>query len=145
MTRKNIKNFDQIKVRLLQFVEIQKIPKTKFFEISTVAASNFSGKSAESALSTDKIVKILTTFPELNSDWLLLGRGEMLRQPSPQPATSSVDNPSVVDFLNSKLEKTEAELAQANQTIGELRYIIRQLKEKASSPSAATTPESTFA
>ncbi|MCR5066269.1 MAG: hypothetical protein K6A67_10970 [Bacteroidales bacterium] len=76
---------------------------------------------------------------------MLLGRGEMLRQPSPQPATSSVDNPSVVDFLNSKLEKTEAELAQANQTIGELRYIIRQLKEKASSPSAATTPESTFA
>lgn len=87
MTRKNIKNFDQIKVRLLQYVETQKIPKTKFFEISTVAASNFSGKSAESALSTDKIVKILTTFPDLNSDWLLLGRGEMLRS-----ATQSVGN-----------------------------------------------------
>lgn len=145
MERKNLKNFDQIKVRLLQFAESQKIPKTKFFEQNQLAASNFSGKGAESALSTDKIVQILTCYPELNSEWLLLGRGEMLRQPATHIATSPGDNPSVVAFLNSKLEKTEAELALANQTIGELRYIIRQLREKASSPSAATTPESTYA
>ena len=79
MERKNLKNFDQIKVRLLQFAESQKIPKTKFFEQNQLAASNFSGKGAESALSTDKIVQILTCYPDLNSDWLLLGRGEMLR------------------------------------------------------------------
>lgn len=87
MERKNLKNFDQIKVRLLQFAESQKIPKTKFFEQNQLAASNFSGKGAESALSTDKIVQILICFPDLNSDWLLLGRGEMLRS-----ATQSVGN-----------------------------------------------------
>lgn len=80
MERKNLKNFDQIKVRLLQFAESQKIPKVKFFEQNQLAASNFSGKGAESALSTDKIVQILTCYPDLNSDWLLLGRGEMLRK-----------------------------------------------------------------
>ena len=87
MERKNLKNFNQIKVRLLQFAESQKIPKIKFFEQNQLAASNFSGKGAESALSTDKIVQILTCFPELNSDWLLLGRGEMLR-----PASQTVGN-----------------------------------------------------
>lgn len=80
MQRKNITNFDQIKVRLLQFIESQNIPKTKFFELSTVSPSNFSGKGAESALSTDKIVQILTTFSDLSPDWLLLGKGEMLRE-----------------------------------------------------------------
>lgn len=136
---------DCVKERLLQFAEIQGIPKMEFYKKISVVQSNFSGKGSESALSTDKIMQILIEFPELNSDWLLLGRGEMLRQPATHIATSPGDNPSVVAFLNSKLEKTEAELALANQTIGELRYIIRQLKEKASSPSAATTPESTFA
>lgn len=82
MQRKNITNFDQIKVRLLQFIESQNIPKTKFFELSTVSPSNFSGKGAESALSTDKIVQILTTFSDLSPDWLLLGKGEMLRENS---------------------------------------------------------------
>lgn len=145
MARKNLQNFDEIKARLLQFAEIQGITKGQFYEKISMFPSNFAGKGAESALKSDNIVKVLTEFPELNSDWLLLGRGEMLRQTATHPTTSPGDNPSVVAFLNSKLEKTEAELALANQTIGELRYIIRQLKEKASSPSAATTPESTFA
>ena len=145
MARKNLQNFDEIKARLLQFAETQGIAKGQFYEKISMFPSNFAGKGAESALKSDNIVKVLTEFPELNSDWLLLGRGEMLRQPATHFATSPGDNPSVVAFLNSKLEKTEAELALANQTIGELRYIIRQLKEKVSSPSAATTPESTFA
>ena len=33
----------------------------------------------ESSLSSAKITEILNKFPDLNSDWLLLGRGEMLR------------------------------------------------------------------
>lgn len=135
----------EIKSRLLQFAEHQGFKKEKFYREIGIDGANFRGKNALSDLGSEKIVSILTIFPELNSDWLLLGRGEMLRQPATHIATSPGDNPSVVAFLNSKLEKTEAELALANQTIGELRYIIRQLKEKASSPSAATTPESTYA
>lgn len=79
MERKNIKNFDDIKQRLLQFAECQKIPMGKFFEIIDLKPSNFAGKCAESALKSDNIVKVLNKFPDLNSDWLLLGRGEMLR------------------------------------------------------------------
>ena len=51
-----------------------------FYKKITVASSNFSGKGADSALSTDKIVHILTIYPELSADWLLLEKGEMLRK-----------------------------------------------------------------
>ncbi len=37
------------------------------------------GKSLRSELGGEQIYEILQRFPDLNSDWLLLGRGEMLR------------------------------------------------------------------
>lgn len=130
----------------MQFAESQKIPKTKFFEQNQLAASNFSGKGAESALSTDKIVQILTCFPELNSDWLLLGRGEMLRS-----ATQSVGNiahstavgvnvngndinisydpllPTVESLSDSVAKLT----AQNAQLLGELSRLISIVEKKA--------------
>ena len=51
----------------------------EFYEKISVPQSNFGGKSMESSLSSAKITEILNKFPDLNSDWLLLGRGEMLR------------------------------------------------------------------
>lgn len=129
----------------MQFAESQKIPKVKFFEQNQLAASNFSGKGAESALSTDKIVQILTCFPELNSDWLLLGRGEMLR-----PATQSVGNIShstavgvnvngndinisydpllpTVESLSDSVAKLTAQNAQL---LGELSRLITIIEKK---------------
>lgn len=79
MERKNKQNFDAIKLRLLQFAEIQHIPKVEFYEKIEMRQSNFAGKCAESALKSDNIVKVLMKYPELNPDWLLLGMGEMLR------------------------------------------------------------------
>ena len=71
---------DKIKERLLYFAKEQKLVMMDFYKKITVASSNFSGKGAESALSTDKIVHILTIYPELSADWLLLEKGEMLRK-----------------------------------------------------------------
>ena len=87
MAKKNLQNFDEIKSRLLQFAESQGIPKGEFYEKISMFPSNFAGKGGESALKSDNIVKVLNEFPDLNSDWLLLGRGEMLR-----PASQSVGN-----------------------------------------------------
>ena len=71
---------DKVKERLLQFAKIQKLVMMDFYKKITVASSNFSGKGGDSALSTDKIIHILTIYPELSPDWLLLEKGEMLRK-----------------------------------------------------------------
>lgn len=78
---------DIVKDRLLQFADSQKIGMMQFYKKISVAQSNFSGKGANSALSTDKIIQILLEYPQLNSDWLLLGKGEMLRTNTPEGET----------------------------------------------------------
>ena len=71
---------DKVKVRLLQFAKTQKLVMMDFYKKIAVSSSNFSGKGGDSALSTDKIIHILTIYPELSPDWLLLEKGEMLRK-----------------------------------------------------------------
>lgn len=91
---------DSVKQRLLQYAKTECIGMMNFYEKSLLSQSNFSGKGAESSLSTDKIIHILITFPNLNPDWLLLGKGEMLRQ-NEQKITN-------IDLLNVvSLEKYE--------------------------------------
>ena len=40
----------------------------------------------KSSIGSDKVVKILTAYPSLSPEWLMLGEGEMLRDPSKQAA-----------------------------------------------------------
>ena len=70
----------EIKGRFLQFIETQNISVYKFSTESGISKSNFSGKSLQSELGGGQISEILTYFPDLSPDWLLLGKGEMLRE-----------------------------------------------------------------
>lgn len=67
-----------IKSRLLEFIAEKKL-STRRFEIEC-GLSNASVQNIRRNLGVDKLLKIAGRFPELNFDWLILGRGEMLRQ-----------------------------------------------------------------
>lgn len=146
MAKKNLQNFDEIKSRLLQFAESQGIPKGEFYEKISMFPSNFAGKGGESALKSDNIVKVLNEFPELNSDWLLLGRGEMLRS-----ATQSVGNithstavgvnvngndinisydPLLLPTVESLSDSVAKLTAQNAQLLGELSRLITIIEKK---------------
>ena len=71
---------DAVKERLVQFAKSQGLMMMDFYKKISISQSNFSGEGANSALSTDKIIHILITYPELSADWLLLGKGEILRK-----------------------------------------------------------------
>lgn len=125
----------EIKSRLLQFAEQQGLKKEEFYRQIGIDGANFRGKNAVSELGSDKIVSILSTFPELNSDWLLLGRGEMLR-----PANQTVGNIShstavgvnalllpTVESLSDSVAKLTAQNAQL---LGELSRLISIVEKK---------------
>lgn len=92
--------------------------------------SNFAGKGAESSMKSDNIVKVLTIFPELNPDWLLLGKGEMLRKEdakqvamatAPQSNASNGDlNIEVSSDLVSIISKQQETIARLSRTIDKL-------------------------
>ena len=70
----------------------------------------------------DKLLKILSSYPEISPDWLLLGQGDMLREkriqelPSPQ-------NDILVDKLLIRIENQSEE-------INRLKEENRSIKEK---------------
>ena len=67
------------KERLLEFLAYKKIGQTKFEEfcgLSRGLINNMKG-----SLSTASVNKIANTYPELNTEWLLQGKGLMLKIP----------------------------------------------------------------
>lgn len=69
----------KIKERVLEYIKINNLSKQEFCEKTGISYANMVGKSLRSELGGEQIYEILQRFPDLNSDWLLLGRGEMLR------------------------------------------------------------------
>lgn len=62
----------------MYYIDNMDITKESFFKETELSASNFKGKGAKSELGGDKIVKILTVYPNLSPAWLLTGQGEPL-------------------------------------------------------------------
>lgn len=110
-----MENVSTIKDRILTFLESEGIKKADFYSTTGISDSNFKGKNLSSQLGGDAIVKVLTSYPNLSADWLLVGAGSMLKDdlngiktideanPSFMPTTSM--NPSIgtpyydVDFI----------------------------------------------
>ncbi len=69
-----------IKDRILAFLKEKGIRMVDFCEKTGISKSNFKGIAMESDLGGDKIVKILTAYPSLSSEWLILGNGQMEKE-----------------------------------------------------------------
>lgn len=122
-----------IKEKILMFLEEMKIKKADFFLKTGIAASNFKGVAMNSELGGDKIVKILTEFPNLSADWLLLSCGSMIRndqeQPIPQPVIQSAP-PGDDSFIYSMYKEEKEGKEALIEEIGGLKERIRTLESK---------------
>lgn len=58
--------------------------ENKFNEIG-ITSANFRGKAKERPLNSNTIENIISIIPDVNTDWLLTGKGEMLRRPDKLP------------------------------------------------------------
>lgn len=70
-----------VKNRLLQFVKYKAISIREFCR-KIEASHTFLANDCD--ITTDKVVKILSVFPEINLNWLILGRGQMIIDVSPE-------------------------------------------------------------
>lgn len=91
-------------------------------KICTTRGKIYKGLERNSDFGSTTISKILDHCDNISPDWLLLGKGEMLRKDTP---SSSV----IID-------KLLAELGEAKETIGELKYKLQQEREKTKLSSA---------
>lgn len=93
--------FSNIKERVLYISESKGITREKFFEDLGITYGNFKGKAKEKALSSDVLAKIITKYPEISSEWLLTGNGEMLKS---EGATEVIKTPRVEVIAPIKVE-----------------------------------------
>ena len=92
-----MKNFSTQKDRILQFIEYKGISKNKFYNETGISNGILDKKSG---LSMDTIEKFYSTYPEINPEWLLTGKGEMLKSGSTNTETSKEESVKGIPLVN---------------------------------------------
>lgn len=99
----------------------------KDFEIS-VGFSNGAFASQlknNRTIGVDKLENILLVYPEINGDWLLTGKGEMLRTEG-SAGPPSADQAEILELLRWKVERLEEENKKLK---GEVSSLKRELDQ----------------
>ena len=68
-----------IKKNILQFIEYKGITAYKFYKETGISRGIL---SQNNGLSEDNTLRFLAYFPEVNAEWLLTGKGEMIKTKS---------------------------------------------------------------
>lgn len=120
--------------RILKYITEKGISVYAFENAINVSRGTISKAiKAKNSIGSAILENILTTYTDLNPEWLLTGKGKMLREEdnllnNKAPASP----PDIVDKLFQKLEEKEKELRVQAEEIGKLKQEIAQLKESSS-------------
>lgn len=105
-----------IKERILQYIKNKAIAKSDFCKETGISYANIKGKGLKSEIGGSQIGKILSTYTDLNPEWLLTGKGSMLREQTKEtePSSTPIDaTPSImiekISALSVKIGYLEAE------------------------------------
>lgn len=110
--------------RLKQFIEYLGI-STRGFEQKISVSNGLIARflSKNTTIQSDVLSKICDTFPGLNPDWLLTGKGKMLRtsevyHPSGEDYSASDNHmQSLIDILNRTLSEKDKQISQLLEII----------------------------
>lgn len=74
-----VNKITSIKERIVQYLDFKGLVKEHFFSSIGVTSANFRGKAQETPLNSTAIENIITKYPDINLNWLITGKGEMLQ------------------------------------------------------------------
>ncbi|MCO6564353.1 MAG: hypothetical protein J6581_02795 [Apibacter sp.] len=87
-----------VKERLISYLKYEKISKSEFGRSIGVSSAYIS--SMRKSIQPDKIKSISLNYPNLNTEWLLTGEGEMLKEPeSPKYREVKEVDPNYMDTI----------------------------------------------
>lgn len=116
------------KRRILQFIEYKNITLQNFFVRTGIKRGFLDSDKLDQAVSDKHFTMIFAAFPEISPDWLLTGKGEMLRNGAQTPPDSpQQSNPMHVDIEAIKLliEEKDRSIAALTTQIADLRIQLK--------------------
>jgi hypothetical protein len=110
-----------IRDRISEFLIYKGITRYKFYKL-TGLSNGFLDK--DGAINSDNCEKICTCFPDLNPEWLLVGRGQMIKidnsESNPTPASEKDGKSAYSELLLNKIVELSSEntlLKQENESL----------------------------
>ncbi len=110
--------------RILQFIDYKGISKYIFLK-KTGLSNGFLDKKR--AIGTDKCENILEVYPEISLEWLIMGRGNMVKQPADSTVNQSILGDNNMQVSNSKV-KTDS--VSNTQLLAEIKELKQQVAER---------------
>lgn len=122
-----MENEQQVTVqqRLISYIKFKGISVNKF-EVLCGMSTGYVANMRKS-IQPDKIMNIIHSFPDISVEWLLAGRGEMLRE-NPADGSKSTADTSTVDKLFEMLAKKDEVIAQKDAEINHWRSEAERLR-----------------
>lgn len=108
-----------IKKNILQFLEIKKVSKYEFYQKTGISNGVL---SQNNGLSEENTLKFLSYYKEINPEWLLTGKGPMLKNMSIDEVNETLPIYSNVDY-----KEKYYELLEENR---ELRLKMERIEDK---------------
>lgn len=118
-----------IKEKILQFLEYKGVSKYEFYQKTGVSNGILSQKNG---ISEDNLLKFLSVFNDISLDWLLLGKGTMLRE-SVENSGGKPESPPDTGLVL-ELTRQISELSREN---GQLQAENAELKKELARSEAA--------
>lgn len=112
-----------VKERLVKFAATKGLKPYLFAEKNLLSSNTFANTSE---IKTESLVKVFTNYPELNFDWVITGRGEMLVT----KAAAVCDNCSQLEKKYQQLQEKYLAVTEKAMQLQEeqLQYIKQQKK-----------------
>lgn len=115
-----MREFSLVKQNILYFIEKQNISKYELYQKTGISNGVLSQKGG---MSEENTIKFLSFYTEVSADWLLTGKGEMLKTSS-QNITQNGNNGHNVSGQGNIIKQTNDELMEI------IREKDKQIAEK---------------
>ena len=117
--------YTNIKERCLYYAKNQGIGVENFLKSIDMTYGSFKGKAKLGSLNSDALAKIYTKYPNINPEWLLVGKGNMLKT-TEEPINQIIESKEGIPMLpfDAFAGMGESGIAGVNFDIIQERYVI---------------------
>lgn len=117
-----------IKERILYFAKNQNISYESFCESIGMTYGSFKGVAKKRPLNSDALEILITKYPEINCEWLLSGKGAMLKENS---ITVVSNEDAIFAIYNEKIDALEKKISAIYKNTEKINaeYTLQMIEE----------------